>query len=241
MSVRLLDSRGNPYDLRRNPGGSSGGTGAGLAANLGMIGLGEDTGGSIRGPAANNSLVGLRPTVPIVSRHGTLPSRPTTDTLGPMARTVRDAAILLDVIAGYDPRDAITAYSVGHVPGSYAALLDRDGLRGARLGVIRSPMDPNADRASADYLKVKLVIDRAINDLKWLGASVLNDLLIPRLDGANHANVTTHRFETELALNAYLAEHSNAPAKSLLEIRFFEESCAFERARPSSQLGRYPE
>ena len=156
-----------------------------------MIGLGEDTGGSIRGPAANNSLVGLRPTVPTVSRHGTRPSRPSTDTLGPMARTVRDAAILLDVIAGYDPRDAITAYSVGHVPASYAALIDRDGLRGARLGVIRSPMDPSADPASTDYMKVKLVIDRAINDLKRLGAIVVNDLLIPRLDRANHANLST--------------------------------------------------
>jgi len=208
----------NPYDLRRNPGGSSGGTAAGLAANLGLIGLGQDTGGSIRGPAANNSLVGLRPTVPIVSRHGTLPSRPSTDTLGPMARTVRDAAILLDVIAGYDPRDAVTAYSVGNVPGSYAALLDRNGVRGARLGVIRAPMDPSADPASADYLNVKVVIDRAINDLERLGARVVNDLLIPGLDERITRMYHNNRFETELAINAYLAEHSNAPVKSLFEI-----------------------
>src|SRR5262249_52385300 len=106
----------NAYDPSRSASGSSGGTGSAVTANFGTIGIGEDTGGSIRGPAAVNSLVGLRPTLPLVSRFGMLPARPTTDTLGPITRTVRDAAILLDVIAGYDPNDPVTAYPVAPLP-----------------------------------------------------------------------------------------------------------------------------
>ena len=106
----------NAYDPSRNASGSSGGTGSGIAANFAAVGIGEDTGGSIRGPAAVSSLVGLRPTLPLVSRHGMFPARPTTDTLGPIARTVRDAALVLDVIAGYDPNDPVTAYAVDRFP-----------------------------------------------------------------------------------------------------------------------------
>src|SRR5207253_3792211 len=104
----------NPYDPGRSPSGSSSGTGAGIAANFATVGIGEDTGGSVRGPAAFGSLVGLRPTLPLVSRHGMMPFRPSYDTVGPIARTARDAAFVMDVIAGYDPRDPITAYAVGH-------------------------------------------------------------------------------------------------------------------------------
>src|SRR6516225_11360002 len=130
----------NAYDPRRSPSGSSCGTAIGVAANFAAVGIGEDTGGSIRGPAAHASLVGLRPTLPLVSRFGMMPSRPTQDTLGPIARTVTDAAILLDTIAGYDPDDPITAAAVGQVPPSYTAFLTADGLKGARIGIIREPM-----------------------------------------------------------------------------------------------------
>ena len=156
----------NAYDPRRHASGSSGGTGSGVAANFATMGIGEDTGGSVRGPAAVSSLVGLRPTVPLVSRYGMFPARPSTDTVGPMARTVKDAAIVLDVIAGYDPNDPVTAYAVGHIPTSYTSALRRDGLKGARIGVIRQPMDAKTDTASEDYRKVKAVIDKAIDDLK---------------------------------------------------------------------------
>jgi Asp-tRNA(Asn)/Glu-tRNA(Gln) amidotransferase A subunit family amidase len=101
----------NAYAPDRSPSGSSCGTGAGIAANFGAVGIGEDTGGSVRGPAAHNNLVGLRPTLQLVSRAGMLPATPTRDTLGPITRTVRDAAIVLDVIAGYDPKDPLTAWS----------------------------------------------------------------------------------------------------------------------------------
>jgi amidase len=136
----------NAYDPMRNPSGSSSGSASAVTANFGLVGIGEDTGGSIRGPAAVSSLVGLRPTLQLVSRFGMLPANPTQDTMGPMTRTVADAARVLDVIAGYDANDPITAYAVGHVPTSYVAALLPGALRGARIGVIRFPRDTAARR-----------------------------------------------------------------------------------------------
>ena len=207
----------NAYDPNRNPSGSSGGTGTGITANFGMVGIGEDTGGSIRGPAAVSSLVGLRPTVPLVSRYGMMPANPANDTLGPITRTVKDAAILLDVLAGYDPNDPFTAYSVGRVPASYTAFLEKDGLNGARIGVIREPMDLKADPASDDYKKVRAVIDKAIGDLKLLGAEVVDPVTVPKIESVDETYVR-NTFETEDAMDDYLAEHLNAPVKTLREI-----------------------
>ena len=127
------------------PSGSSGGTGAGVAASFATVGIGEDTGGSIRGPAAVHSLVGLRPTLPLVSRFGMMPARPTTDTLGPIARSVKDAALVLDVIAGYDANDPVTAAAVGQVPETYyqvphaRRIEGRAHRRRARSVAIREP------------------------------------------------------------------------------------------------------
>ena len=130
----------NAYDPRRHASGSSGGTGSGVAANFATVGIGEDTIGSLRGPAAVSSLVGLRPTVPLVSRYGMLPGRPTSDTAGPIARTVKNAAIVLDAIAGYDPNDPVTAYAVGHIPRSYKALLSPAEMHDHLRTVIVAPM-----------------------------------------------------------------------------------------------------
>ena len=207
----------NAYDPTRNPSGSSGGSGAGIAANFGLVGIGEDTGGSIRGPAAVHSLVGLRPTVPLVSRFGMMPANPSSDTLGPMTRTVRDTANLLDVIAGYDPNDPVTAYAAGRTPGSYADGLDRDGLRGARIGVIREPMDAKTDPESDDYRQVRRVVDRAIADLQRLGAVVLDPVEVPDLDQAQ-ATYVRNNFETEEATDAYLAGLPEAPVRTLRDI-----------------------
>jgi Asp-tRNA(Asn)/Glu-tRNA(Gln) amidotransferase A subunit family amidase len=207
----------NAYDPTRNPSGSSGGTGAGVAANFGLVGIGEDTGGSIRGPAAVHALVGLRPTVPLVSRFGMLPANPTTDTMGPMARALRDAAILLGVLAGYDPNDPLTAWSAGHVPGSYVEGLSADALRGARIGVIRQPMDARVDTTSADFREVRSVIERALAALRARGAEVVDATAIPGLAGAN-ALYNSNQFETEAATDAYLAQHPNAPVKTLRAI-----------------------
>jgi Asp-tRNA(Asn)/Glu-tRNA(Gln) amidotransferase A subunit family amidase len=208
----------NAYDPRRNASGSSGGTGSGVAASFATVGIGEDTGGSVRGPAAVNSLVGLRPSVPLVSRHGMSPARPTTDTIGPIARTVRDAAILFDAMAGYDSNDPATAYAVGRFPPSYLTSLQRDGLMGAKIGVIRQPMNANTNPETADYKQVRRVIDAAIEELRMLGAEIIDPITIPdvidRLNQAYDGNV----FETEAAMNSYLAGHPNAPFKTLRDI-----------------------
>jgi Asp-tRNA(Asn)/Glu-tRNA(Gln) amidotransferase A subunit family amidase len=208
----------NAYDPTRSASGSSGGTGSGIAANFATVGIGEDTGGSVRGPAAVNNLVGLRPTLPLVSRFGMMPARPTTDTLGPIARSVKDAAIVLDVIAGYDADDPVTAYAVGQVPATYTQSLTADGLMGARIGVIREPLDPRTDPASPDYKQVRAVIDRAYADLTRLGATVVNPVTIPDIAGRSVKLYDGNVFETEAATNRYLAQHPNAPAKTLSEI-----------------------
>lgn len=128
----------NPYDLSRTPGGSSGGTGCGIAANFAAVGIGTDTVNSVRSPASANCLVGLRPTLGLVSRSGIIPYSLTQDTAGPITRTVSDTAILLDIIAGYDPADEKTAWSIGHIPNSYTKSLEKKGLRNKRIGVMQS-------------------------------------------------------------------------------------------------------
>lgn len=204
----------NAYDPTRNPSGSSGGSASGVAANFGLVGIGEDTGGSIRGPAAVSSLVGLRPTTPLVSRFGMMPANPTQDTMGPITRCVADAAAVLNVIAGYDPGDPITAETVGRLPASYLTTLKPDALRGARIGVLRIARDSAVARAPEEFAKVRLVVEQAIAQLRKLGAEVVDSLVIPTLADRRVGN----DFETEQATDAYLAGHPDAPVKSLKEI-----------------------
>ena len=207
----------NAYDPARDPGGSSCGTGVAVAANFGTVGIGEDTGGSIRGPATNESLVGLRPTLPLVSRFGLLPSTPTRDTLGPMTRSVRDAAIVLDVIAGYDPSDPVTAQSYGRKPASYTSFLERNGLRGMRLGVIRDAVGRDADPTSADYREIQGILTEATRDLRGRGAEVVDPIRIPRLKELLDQS-GQGLGETEEAVNAYLAQYPGAPVHTYKEI-----------------------
>ena len=134
----ILGQSVNPYDPTRTPGGSSGGTGASIAANIGIIGMGTDTINSVRSPASANSLVGIRPTIGLVSRAGIVPYSLTQDTAGPICRTVEDAVRTLDVIAGYDEKDAETAWSVGQKRGSYIDHLQKDGMEGKRIGILKS-------------------------------------------------------------------------------------------------------
>ena len=228
----------NPYSPDRSPSGSSSGTGAGISANFAIVGIGEDTGGSVRGPAAFNSLVGLRPTVPLVSRFGMMPATPSQDTLGPIARTVKDAALLLDVIAGYDPNDPVTVYSAGQVPPTYTAFLDKDGLRGARLGIIREPIDPKTDTASNDYKKVKAVIDKAISDIRNLGAEVIDPVTIPDLKERVKKGFDDNLYETEAAMDSYLAKHPNAPVKTLREILVTGKVVPSRSSRLMTSVGR---
>ncbi|MDA0310832.1 MAG: amidase family protein [Gemmatimonadetes bacterium] len=205
----------NPYATDRNPSGSSGGSSAGVAASFGMVAIGEDTGGSVRGPAAVANLVGLRPTLQLVSTYGMMPANPTHDTMGPITRTVTDAALLLDAIAGYDPNFPLTSYAFGHVPESYTASLTTDQLRGARIGVIREPMDGGADPSSADYQKVRAVMDRAYAQLSALGADVIDPL---EVQGLGIVREIGNNYETEGATNEYLAALTNPPVRTFRDI-----------------------
>lgn len=164
----------NPYDLERVPAGSSGGTAAAVAANLGAVGLGTDTGNSIRGPSSHCALVGIRSTLGLTSRAGIIPLYLRNDVGGPMARTVRDAVLVLETIAGYDPADPITQTSGGRGWKSLVPFLDSQGLKGARIGVFRRYTDaPTADE------EVKALFENAIRDLKAEGAILIDPFEIP--------------------------------------------------------------
>jgi len=165
----------NPYNTARASGGSSGGTGVAVAANFGTVGLGTDTGGSVRAPASINNLVGIRPTVGLVSRTGMAPLDSQRDTPGPMTRTVEDAARLLDVIVGSDPADPRTADAAQHIPSSYTAFLDRNGVRGARIGIFRQSLRLSF---GADP-RVVALFDQAVRDLAVAGAVVDDGFEVP--------------------------------------------------------------
>jgi amidase len=198
----------NPYDLARNPGGSSGGTGAAVAANFAVAGLGTDTCGSIRTPASHNALVGLRSTMGLASRDGVFPMSHSQDITGPLARTVTDAAILLDATAGVDPADPITKQGDGRAPKSYRDALKADALKGARIGVLRNLFGtaPEDNEAGA-------VVRRALDELKKQGAEVL-DVAIPDYDGIM-AGTSLIDAEFKADINEYLSRVPDAPVRTL--------------------------
>ncbi len=199
----------NPYDLTRTPGGSSGGTGAAIAAGFALVGTGSDTGQSIRSPASANNLVGLRPTRGLVSRGGIIPVSATQDEAGPITRTVGDAARMLDVMAGFDPEDPVTAAGVGRTAPAYTAFLDKDGLRTARIGILREYFG-----AAAAHLEVNRVMAQAIAALRAHGAQV-EDVAIPELAELT-ADMTTGPFETRTVFDRYLQSLGPAaPVKDL--------------------------
>lgn len=169
----------NPYDLDRDPGGSSSGTGAAVAANLGAVGIGEDTGGSIRVPSSFDNLVGVRVTTGLISRKGMSPLVVFQDTAGPMTRTVKDAAVLLDVLVGYDPEDPFTAAAtLARDAGSYARGLAEGDLRGARIGVLRDAFGPDEDPDSG---QVNRVVGEAIEAMRGAGAEIVDPVSLPDL------------------------------------------------------------
>jgi amidase len=165
----------NPYDIRRAPGGSSGGSAVAAAANFAAFTLGTDTAGSIRIPSSHNSLVGLRPTAGLSSRAGIIPFGHTQDTGGPMARSVADVAVVLDATAGFDAADPVTALSKGKTPATYTAALKVDALKGARVGVIREFFG-NAPEDEP----VAGVVRRALEDMTARGATTV-DIVVPNL------------------------------------------------------------
>ena len=201
----------NPYDLDRNPGGSSGGTGAAVAANFAAGGMGSDTCGSIRIPASHNNLVGLRGTQGLSSRTGIVPLSSTQDIGGPIARSIADLAIMLDATVGADPADASTAASAGHIPSSYRAACRADALKGARLGVVRSLFG-----TAPEDQEVTTVVQQALDGVKKAGAEII-DVVVPGLDDLlRDSSMINSDFKFDLA--DYLAKSGDAPVNSLGEI-----------------------
>lgn len=171
----------NPHDPRRHPAGSSGGTGAGLAAWFAPLGLGSDTGGSIRGPSSANGVVGIKPTNGLISRTGIMPCVLTFDTGGPMARNVYDAALSLGFFTGVDPKDPLTRTSAGLFYKDYTQFLKKDALKGVRVGVVRdyAGTDPEVDKVFAS----------ALEELKAQGAILIDPINYPAMVLQNRANV----------------------------------------------------
>ena len=212
----LFGATRNPYALDRNPGGSSGGTGAAIAANFAAVGMGSDTCGSIRIPASHNSLVGIRGTQGLASRSGIIPLSHTMDMGGPIGRSVMDVAVVLDAVVGYDPNDPQTSASVGNVPNSYTDFLQLTGLRGARIGLVTALLG-----SAPEDGEVATVVRAAVNEMKGDGADVV-EVTIPDLTqlltdpGGPGSLIVRQDFKFDL--NAYLAARPTAPVRSLQDV-----------------------
>jgi len=201
----------NPYALDRSPCGSSSGTGAAIAANLAAVGVGTETDGSVVCPSAAQALVGLKPTVGLVSRSGIVPISHTQDTAGPMGRSVADVAALLNALAGEDATDPVTRSSAGKVAPDYTTFLDPAGLAGARIGIVRAKMSgsPATDR----------VLDAAIAVLKAKGAVIVDPADIPHLGEYDDAELEVMLAELKADLETYLKTWApGSPVKTLAEL-----------------------
>ena len=206
----------NPYILDRNPCGSSSGSGVAPAANLCAAAVGTETDGSVVCPSSANSLVGIKPTIGLVSRAGIIPIAHSQDTAGPMARTVEDAAILLAAIRGIDSRDAATKLATGKFETDYRLLLDRNALRGARIGVARKYMGFNQE--------VDKLIEQSIKTIKQLGAVIVDPADIPTAGRFDECELEVLLYEFKADLNSYLtAAGSSVPVHSLKEIIEFND------------------
>jgi amidase len=205
----------NPYALDRNPCGSSSGTGAGVSANLCVAGVGTETDGSVVCPASANGLAGLKPTVGLVSRSGIIPISHSQDTAGPMARTVRDVAILLGAMAGADAQDAATANSQRKQFPDYTKFLDPAGLKGARLGVVRKYFGFND---AVDQLMGSLIAE-----MKHAGAEIVDPADIPTIGKFDESELTVFYYELKADLAAYLARRGTSSVKSLKDVIEFNE------------------
>ena len=215
----------NPYALDRNPCGSSSGSGASIAASLAAAALGTETDGSILCPSSMCGLVGIKPTVGLTSRAGVVPISHSQDTVGPMARTVADAALLLGAIAGVDERDAATRESVGQFHSDYTPFLMADGMRGARIGVARKVYSGYSEKTDA-------VFEAAIGHMRELGAEIVDPADIPTAKQmrTSDAEMTVLLHEFKAGLNAYLAELLESPVRTL------EEIIAFNNAHAEQEL-----
>jgi amidase len=206
----------NPYALDRNPGGSSAGSAAAVAANLCAVSIGTETDGSIMSPSSLCGVVGIKPTVGLVSRSGIIPIAHSQDTAGPMARTVTDAAIFLGLLTGIDQRDPITAESKGKSQTDYTSFLDKNGLKGARIGVAR--------KSFGFHEKVDRLMEKALALMKAQGATIVDPAEIEPEERYGDAEYEVLLYEFKTDLNAYLATLGpSSPVRSLKDIIAFNE------------------
>jgi amidase len=218
----------NPYALDRNPCGSSSGSGAAVSANLCAAAIGTETNGSIVCPSSSNGLVGIKPTVGLVSRTGIIPISHTQDGAGPMCRTVRDAAIVLGALTGIDGQDAATADSREHSYTDYTQFLKADGLRGARIGVVRKTFGFSE--------KVDKIMEEALDTMKKQGAILIDPAPIETAGKFGDSELLVLLYELKADLNAYLARLGpNAPVKTLQDIIDFNEK---NREKEMSYFGQ---
>lgn len=228
----------NAYDLGHTPAGSSGGTASGVAASFGVAGMGTDTGNSIRGPSSHAALFGIRSTIGLTSRDGIIPLSFDWDIAGPMTRTVEDGARIFDVIAGYDPADPFTELGRGKREPDYTAFLQADGLKGARIGVLRALVDTE----DADP-EVTEVFNRALAELEAAGAIIVDPFAVENFSDHLDADVFCVRFRYDM--QQYLASlGENAPIKDVMEVYangdyspYIKDGLEFFGGRP---LGQHP-
>jgi amidase len=227
----------NPYALDRVTAGSSGGTAAAVAASFGAVGLGTDTGNSIRGPSAHQALVGIRSTMGLTSRAGVIPLNASADVAGPMARTVADAVAVFDAVVGSDPADSVTAPADAKRSPSYTSFLVRGALKGARIGVLRQAyerptLDPDVQR----------VFERAVADLRAQGA-VIVEARVDSLDAIQRRQQGgCNRFKADLE-RYFAARGANAPVKTIDDIlrsRKYHPTVE-QRLRDAAQVTDTPE
>ncbi|MEP6496219.1 MAG: amidase [bacterium] len=215
----------NPYALNRTPSGSSSGSGAATAANCCVVAVGTETDGSVTSPAAAAALVGIKPTLGLISRAGIIPIAHSQDTAGPMARTVRDAAILLGVLTGVDPRDAETRASTGHALTDYTKSLDRDGLRGARIGVARK-------HYTGYSIETDKLLENAIALMKQHGAVIVDPADIETAGQTDDSELDLLFYEFKTDLNAYLSQlKPNVTVRSLADVIAFNTKNASRELR----------
>ncbi|CAA0807692.1 Amidase family protein [Striga hermonthica] len=213
----------NPYVSSGTPCGSSSGSAISVAANMACVALGTETHSSIICPSDHNSVVGLKPTVGLTSRAGIIPMAPRWDTIGPICRTVSDAIFVLDVIAGFDPRDEATSEAAKFIPeGGYKQFLNKNGLRGKRLGIVRYPfVEKIQDNAELE------AFERHIHTFRQKGAQVIDNLKIEHIDTIlepNHSGeISIMMADFKSSVNAYLKELENSPVHSLSDIIAFNE------------------
>lgn len=224
----------NPYNLNYVPAGSSGGTGASVAANFGTVGLGTDTGNSIRGPSSHNALVGFRTTLGLISRSGIVPLFLRNDVVGPMCRTVEDATKVMEIMVGIDPLDSITNYSKNKTQKNYQQFLLKDGLQSARIGVLRELSNNNPDP------EVLALFNQSIADMKSMGAIIVDSVVVPDFSTLKENQwCADFRKDVESFLTAYVKNDTIMTIEDIIRIGTRSDYTAERLQHQMKNNGRY--